>query len=133
MSIRLAHGQGTASRILAHLVERVERTPVYQEPFGHFYLEDAFPADIYAELIQSLPPHEMYKHAAERYRGEAGGFVRCLFALTPENLARVDAAQQRLWQALAVALTAPELKRAVYAKLACDLAFRYGMPQQQAG
>jgi hypothetical protein len=123
-----------SSRVLEHLVRRVERTAALHEPFSHFYLEEALPADVYGELLRHLPDPALYRGSAERYHhGEAGGYVRLMLPLTPDGLAGMPAEAEPLWRGVAAALTAPELKRAVYTKLARDLAYRYGVSQSRAG
>jgi hypothetical protein len=121
-------------RSLKHLLERVERTPALDEPFGHIYLENLLPQDIYERVLKSFPDSNLYATANPRHhtKGEAKGyFTRAMFALTPDNLAKLSLAQQHVWQGIAAALTAPELKQAVYAKLARDLSFRYRVQRSE--
>src|SRR5262249_11546068 len=113
---------------------RIDRTPASHEPFSHIYLEEVIPTDCYRRLLSHLPHLQLYSHAAERHHADGGGqYARSLFPLTRANLARLTAPQQELRNGMAAALTAPELKRAVFAKLARDLSFRYGLPQSQVG
>jgi hypothetical protein len=114
--------------ILEHLLGRITKTTAEHEPFGHVYLEDVFPAEIYERLLDSLPPEDVYARAAERHYGN-GEFVRSMFALSQTELQRLTETQQELWRGVASALTAPELKQAMFAKLADDLVFRYGVPE----
>ena len=120
-----------ASRTLEHMIRRVNETQALSEPFGHFYLSDVLPADLYRELLTSLPDPSQYDRAAERHhKGEAGGYVRSSYTLTHAKIAALSSAQD-LWRGVASALTAPELKRAVFAKLAPDLAYRFGVPSHE--
>jgi hypothetical protein len=119
-----------ATRSLEHLLGRIEATPAIQEPFTHIFLEDVLPSDVYAQVLAGLPDESQYGGTAERYqRGEAGGFVRKMFQFTPTNLDALDPDRRELWAGIGAALTAPELKRALYAKLARDLAYRFGVPE----
>jgi hypothetical protein len=121
-------GQRVHERILAHLLERLHRTPALDEPFGHIYVEEVFPRDVYESLLTHLPPTSLYQPAAARHH--AGGdarFTRWMFALTPDHLDLLSAGQQELWRGIIAALTSPQLKQLVFAKLACDLCFRYGV------
>lgn len=115
---------------LDHMLDAVERAPAVDDPFSHVYFEHLFPEDIYADMLATLPEPAAYATAAERHysRGEVGGFVRSLFALTTGAVAGMDFRRQALWGGVAAALTAPELKRAVFAKLATDMTFRFGVP-----
>jgi hypothetical protein len=128
MQSPVAPGRQLADRVLAHLLDRLDRTPASDEPFAHVYLEDVLPWDVYHQALGCLPAPELYDQAADRHHNYgAGAFTRSMFPLTPANLARLTSAQRDLFVAVAAALTAPELKEAVYAKLARGLAFRFGV------
>jgi hypothetical protein len=119
-----------ATHALVHLLHRIEVTPAIEEPFGHIYLEDVFPHDIYAEILASLPDPSIYAVTAERHhKGEAGSYNRSVFPIATMNLGLIPESTRDLWRGIAAALTAPEVKRAMYAKLAKDMAFRYGVPE----
>src|ERR1019366_50098 len=117
----------TAS-ILDHMLERIGDSAAVREPFAHVYLEEVFPVDVYRQLLRSLPAHEIYDRAADRHYGN-GELIRSMYPLSQERLKRLSGEQQDLWRAVAAALTAPEVKEAMFKKLACDLAFRYGVPR----
>jgi hypothetical protein len=118
-------------RALAHLLDCVHRSPALDEPFGHMYLENVLPQDLYECLLARLPDPKLYSPAAMRHyaAGEAR-YTRSMFALTPDNLALLSVEQQQVWRGVAAALAAPELKQLVYAKLAADLCFRYGVHRE---
>jgi hypothetical protein len=122
-----------AGRVLDHLLCRVSATAANTEPFGHLFFTDVLPEDVYGQMLEALPPPELYAPAAERhYRGEAGGtFVRSLFALDHAGLDRLPARHRELWRGLAAALATPALKRAVYTQLGGDLSYRFGVPMSQ--
>jgi len=113
-----------AARVLDHFLARIAATAAIQEPFSHIYLEDLFPADIYSRLLAALPNPDIYDTAAERYRGDTG-FVRRQLALTTVAVDQIP--DPALWRGIAAALSAPELKQAMFARLAPDLAYRYGI------
>jgi hypothetical protein len=122
-----------SARILKHLVRRVGETAALAEPFGHTYLTDIFPPDLYRRLLDALPDPDLYDRAAERHhRGGAGGYVRSSFPLSVAGLDRLPPVVAELWRGVAAALTAPELKRAVFARLAPDLAYRFGVREDRA-
>ncbi|HJZ57797.1 MAG TPA: hypothetical protein VKE74_22750 [Gemmataceae bacterium] len=130
MNSPTARARDVASRALQHLLRRVAETPALTEPFGHVYLTDVLPPDVYWELLDHLPDPGLYAAAAERHYGDGvGNSVRWMFALTIAALDRLPGRQQALWRGVAAALSAPALKRAVYAKLAPDLAYRYAVPE----
>jgi hypothetical protein len=132
MSAVLTTGRELAASVLNHLLERLACTPPVHEPFSHIYLEDVFPRDVYEHLLTQLPDPTLYNGTAERHYGHAQhGFVRWMFALTPDRLAKLTAEQREFWRAIGAALIAPELKRAMFTKLSKDLAFRYGVPESE--
>jgi hypothetical protein len=133
MSTLVASGKDIAGRVLKHLLGRINATPAQHDPFSHVYLEEVLPADVYERLLGCLPDPELYTHAHERYAQGENNTVRSMYALTRENLAALSPFQQEPFGGVAAALMAPEVKRAMYTKLARDLAFRYGVPESQAG
>jgi hypothetical protein len=122
-------------RVLDHLLERIECTHALDEPFSHIYLEEVFPGDLYERLLEHLPDLEEYDATNQRYQsGEAsGGFVRLAYPITPDALSRLGEEGRELWSEVAAALTATELKRALFEKLSRDLAYRYGVAESRAG
>jgi hypothetical protein len=122
-----------AARVLEHLVGRIADTPALDDPFGHFYLTDVLQADVYAQLLAHFPDPGRYVPAAERHYKSDGGFVRSQLPLTVGVLDTLPSAGRELWRGLAAALTDPALKRAVFTRLAPDLAYRYAVPLDQAG
>ena len=126
MSTAIPSSRDLSARALEHLLGRVAKTPAIDEPFSHIFLEEVFPQDLYQRLLLSFPDLKLYNTAAERHYGN-GGFTRSMFQLTASHLAMLPRPQRELWAGVAAALTAPELKQAVFAKLHKDLAFRYSV------
>jgi hypothetical protein len=54
-----------------------------------------------------------------------------MFALSRENLGQLAPGQRELFTGIAAALSAPELKSAIYARLARDLAYRFGVAESE--
>jgi hypothetical protein len=113
------------ARVLAHLLARVRAAAAWDEPFTHTYLEEVFPADVYAALLATLPPADRYS-AGPTPPGVPPG-ARTLYNLTTDRVRRFPAACRNLWRGVVAALTDPELKRGLFAKLAPDLIRRYGV------
>jgi hypothetical protein len=130
MSARIGSRQGICSQALEHILQRIAMTPALDEPFSHIYLENVLPQNLYQRVVSLLPDPKLYVAAAERHYNN-DGFTRAVFQLTPPQLAILPAAQRVLWTGLAAALTAPELKRAMFAKLHKDLSFRYSVATSQ--
>jgi hypothetical protein len=124
----VSDGKRIRDAVVRHLTARIEATPAIQVPFTHVFLENVFPADLYREMLDSLPDAEGYDHAADRHYGN-GQYVRMRYALSKPGLAKLSPEKQAFWGAIASALTAPEIKCALFANLAADLSFRYGIPE----
>ena len=113
-----------------HLVDRVSQVSLERDPFCHVYLEHVFPEATYPLLLQKLPAAESYTPLNLRlYARPDGRSTRDLFHLTAENLAKLPADAAAFWSSIVVAMTDVELKRAVFAKLAPDLADRFGVAE----
>ena len=119
--------------ILEHMLESLERTPAQDEPFSHFYIENVFPEDIYARMMEEWPSPDRYKPLdAGKYHNEQGVSTRDVFSLDDEHLSGLPTRQRELWDGIAAALAAPELKSLVFRKLATDLSARFGVPAQRS-
>lgn len=116
-----------ASRVLTHLRARIRAAAVWNEPFSHTYFEDIFPAGIYAALLAHLPAAEAYWTGP--HDPHAPPPVRTFYNLTTSAVRRFPSEARALWSGVAAALTDPELKRCLYAKLAPDLIRRYGVTE----
>lgn len=113
------------ARVLTHLLARVRVAAVWNEPFAHAYFEDLFPADVYAELLAHLPPADRYSTGPYDPNGRHD--VRTFYNLTTDRVRRFPVGCRNVWRGVIAALTDPELKRCLYAKLAPDLIHRYGV------
>jgi hypothetical protein len=111
------------ARVLAHLLARVRAAAACDEPFTHAYFEDLFPADVYAALLAHLPPAGGYRAGPANPNGRYRN--RAFYNLTVDGVRRFPPNCRDLWRGVAAALTDPELKRGLYAKLAPDLVYRF--------
>ncbi len=118
--------------ILRHMLRVVERTAAEHEPFSHIYFENIFPGHVYSDMMAAMPAPECYRAInAYKHSRDDGVSTRDVLPLEPDSLAALDPAQRVLWQGVAAALSAPELKAAVFRKLAPDLSLRFSMPQSE--
>ncbi len=124
--------QGTRNYVLDHILHELRQTPAQDEPFSHFYLENVFPDDIYAEMMDNMPDPSAYKPlSVENYHNRDGVSTRDVMSLDEPHLHDLPPRQRELWHGIAAALAAPELKRLVFQKLATDLSARFSMPRDK--
>lgn len=115
-----------------HLIERVGSAALVHEPFCHIYVEGAFPRATYPALLRHMPPKELYVPLNLRKWVRADGTsTRDQFFLTPANIAKLPHESAALWLGLLGAVSSEALKRALFAKLAPDLADRFAVPEER--
>jgi hypothetical protein len=115
-----------------HLIETVAAAQLEREPFCHFYLQGVFPAAMYAALLRNLPSKDLYEPLNLRKWVRADGTsTRDQFHLTAEGLARLPRPLADFWTPVVRAMTDAALRRAIFGKLAPDLAERFGIPEDQ--
>jgi hypothetical protein len=115
-----------------HLVAKVQGAALEREPFCHFYMEGVFPAATYPTLLRSFPPKELYEPLNLRKWVRADGTsTRDEFHLTAQALAKLPTEMAEFWTRVVRAMTDAQLRRAVFAKLAPDLAERFGIPEER--
>ncbi len=119
--------QSIRTYVLDHFLQTLRRTPGQDEPFSHFYMENVFPDDLYADMMQMFPDPKCYKPlSVENYHNKKGGSTRDVLSLDEATLAKLPDSQRDLWEGIGSALRAPELKTLVFQKLSTDLATRFG-------
>lgn len=123
----LATCRHEARSVVDHMVHRVESAVMEEFPFPHFLVSELFPSDFYDALLRALPSPEAYGLVhPTRHQWRDGKPSRTRFGLTDADLARLPERQKAIWRIARDALGSPELKRAVYRKLAPGLRYRFG-------
>lgn len=124
--------EGITGMVLDHLLAVIEATAVCPIPYSHFYLENAFPESIYKQMLEHLPEAGAYGADNPRKHTRADGLVtRNVISLSEAALAGLPEPRRIFWNEIAAALTAPQLKRAVFARLAKDLSRRFRVPANE--
>ncbi|HEV3417522.1 MAG TPA: hypothetical protein VG056_11930, partial [Pirellulales bacterium] len=80
--------QGTRNYVLDHMLHALRVTPAVDEPFSHFYVENFFPDDVYAEMMEQMPDQAAYKPlSVENYHNRDGVSTRDVMSLDEQHLA----------------------------------------------
>jgi hypothetical protein len=118
-------------KVIDHMVERTRAAQVCNDPYQHFFLTDAFPSDVYDEILERLPPRESYLPLnLKRWKNAAGLSTRDRIRLSAGELDRIPDGDQAFWSDLVEALTAREFQQAVFALMLDDVAIRLGCSPQ---
>lgn len=122
-----------ARTCVPHMVARVEACHVCDAPYPHFYLQDFFPGEIYARILEQLPETSLYSREAEyRHTDKTGTPNRFSLELLQSHLEPLSARARELWLGIRDAMGSPVLKQAVFRKLSGGLALRLGIPPREA-
>ena len=83
----VASCQGIRNYVLDHMLHALRRTPAHDEPFSHFYVEDVFPDDVYAEMMDNLPDPSAYQPlSVDNYHNAEGVSTRDVMSLDEQHL-----------------------------------------------
>ena len=121
-------------RVIAHMVAAVDRAESSDHPFSYFYARELFPADFYRDILANLPEKSAYAPInIERWRRPNGESTRDRFFLSREALDTLPTELKQFWREMTEVLTSPELKQAVFSKLATDIALRFDTTPAKVG
>jgi len=102
------------------------------EPCTHTYFAQVFPDEVYARIIQSLPPRESFHELRHRDATRPDGTsTRLRLYLFPENLWRVPRPQRALWREVARALMSTAVQDGFKIKFRDALEQRFGRSVDQ--
>lgn len=128
---RLAPDVHIQNAVIVHFLTRLAATALEEQPFPHFFVENVFPEDIYDDLQRLMIASEMMEPLTRHQKAD-GTQTRFQFPLNPPDLARLSGPQRALWEGVTHGLDSPQVKQAVFAKLAPGLALRYGKSAAEA-
>jgi hypothetical protein len=113
-----------------HLINVVSTAQLEREPFCHIYMQGLFPSEVYNLVLRNFPSKDLYTPLNIRKWVRAdGSSTRDKFFLTHDNLAKLPPESAALWNMFVRAVTDDQFKRAIFAKLAPDLAARFGIAE----
>jgi hypothetical protein len=124
--------ENLSATALDHLCSVIETVDICAWPYAHFYIEGVFPEPVFRQMLELLPDLGAYAADNPRIHTREDGLVtRSIFSLSPPSVARLPEAQRSFWSEIAEALTAPQLRHAVFAKLSNDLRRRFRVSPDQ--
>lgn len=119
-----------AREVLSYVIGVLDRAAVEAAPFSHVYVENVFPADVYAAMLARLPAIERYAADNPRKYGRAAARLhvrscRYTFPLNASGLASLPREQWAIWSGVAEVLVSPVLQKKFFALFADDLCRRF--------
>lgn len=128
----IAIRENTTAAVLEHLCAAVDRSELCPWPYAHFYIERVFPEAVFKQMLELLPEPAAYTADNPRIHTREDGLVtRSILSLSPVGLDRLPDSQRSFWNQIAEALTSPQLRHAVFDRLAQDLSRRFRLPVDQ--
>lgn len=120
-------------RTVAHLVGAVQKVTMERQPFPHILVGGFLPDDVFRHALEHFPPPSAYHpFGYDKHHTTSGQSTRVRFDFTTACLGQLTGDLKTFWYTIRSALGSTELKTAVYEKLSPGLAFRYGIPREEA-
>src|SRR6187402_1519956 len=128
----LAAQESISTAVLDHLCSEIESTELCTWPYSHFYLEKAFPDDVFKRMLELLPPAPAYVADNPRIHTRDDGLVtRNILSLSAPGLERLQEPHLSFWRQIGEALFSKKLRQVVFAKLSKDLSKRFRLRPDQ--
>ncbi|QSR19024.1 FkbM family methyltransferase [Novosphingobium sp. KA1] len=113
--------------VVAGIVGRIAEAPIDAVPSENIYLEEVFPADLYAQIVARLPADDVLDPIVHPDAVAADGRItRRLLDLTEATLGRIAPQDRAFWQAMTQICTHPALAAALVDKFGKTLRARFG-------
>ena len=88
--------------VLRHVLGKAAAAKVIEDPFPYLVVDEIFPADYYAKMLEHFPTHESLRPINETGRVTPNMYKERLVVLfTEQEFARMTDAQQRFWREFA--------------------------------
>src|SRR5258705_3364929 len=117
------------ARTIEHVSGAIDAAVEDHEPFTHIRLADVFPADLYSEMLDSMPESDDYRAMSGRAKGSA----RTKLDLVPEWINDLPPEKRWVWEVVGRALRSPQVREAFKRRLAPGLERRFGADHARIG
>jgi len=116
----------------AQVIEKIGEAGIRLEPFPHVFVEDVFPEDFYAVILDHLPQEDMYWRLRDSNR-VTDAYSPHRLALSPDNLGHLSNENRAFWIEMFRAFLTPEFTAAVFDKFRTHMKFLAGQLQEAGG
>ncbi len=117
------------ARLRDFVVAAVDRAAAFETPFYHLVLNDVFPQDVYAAMLEHMPAATEYRPMHGRSKGHDladGTHTRVKIDLFPEYIRHLEPQKRAVWNLVGRALCSPAVRDAFVRRLAPLLERRFG-------
>src|SRR5216117_3060509 len=120
------------ARTIEHLRAAIDAAAENREPFAHIRLFDAFPVDVYSQMLDAMPAKENYRRMSGRARSPRGDF-RTKLDLFPEWIRNLPPEKRWVWEVVSQPLRSTPVREAFMRRLAPGLERRFGAGYAMVG
>lgn len=111
--------------MISHFFRTIGEIETVDEPFQHFYAENALPDRVYEKLLASLPSEDSYgAFNPKRYKNSQGKPTRGTIELDRDGINAIEPQKQPFWQDITAVLQSEVFRKFVFGKLTDDLCLR---------
>ena len=124
------------ARLRDFVVAAVDGAAVSETPFYHLVLDNVFPQDIYASMLEHMPAATEYRPMHGRSKGHDlpdGTHTRVKIDVFPEYIRHLEPQKRAVWNLVGRALTSPAVRDAFVRRLALPLERRFGPDYAKVG
>jgi hypothetical protein len=116
--------------VINHIVDAIDHAPEEKIPFFHLRLQDVFPSDLYAQLLQLMPEPSDYRMMSGRTKRSTriyeGVSTRTKMDLLPEYIYHLPSEKRHYWDLVSKAICSDEVQAAFIARFSTYLTVRHG-------
>jgi hypothetical protein len=119
-----------------HLTNAIDGSSNQEAPFYHLQLSGVFPAELYEQMLETMPVTSDYRPMSGRTkytRTKQGLGTRMKIDLFPEYIRHLPPEKKRVWKLVGRALCSKEVRDAFRRRLAPGLQRRFGPSYNKVG
>ena len=85
-------------QVQSHMLRRLRKTETCEIPYAHFWVQEVFPPDIYAQMLENLPAIRIiFRSEVERFYRQDGTSTRLQLPVLEHRLANLPGDQAEFW------------------------------------
>ncbi len=123
-----------AQRIVDHWKIVIPSAKLESYPYDHFYLEQAFPVDVYEKILEYRITSEYFEaFNLKKWKRSDGTSTRDMMFLCDDSLDSLDSKRKRFWSTLSYAFYSDILRQLIFSTLKNDVSLRLNIDKNKLG